>query len=139
MSLQWQDIVLEKGPLEKTSCECCGGTTLTIEGDLFHAKEWLSFYMVRQSPNHPEAYPVFRFGIGDWSEDAQSDARWIFEAEHDPVLEGFRILDMSGYVEGLTYTPLCREDIIGTPYAETIFAMLDAVFMKEPRLEDLRA
>ena len=137
MTVAWQDIVLEEGPLEKTPCDCCGQTTFTVEGNLLHDDNWLAFYTVRFNPKHLDAYPVFTIGTGDWSDTADASNRWFFGAEYNAVSEGFRLIDLKTEDTQKAYVPLNRDDIIGSPFAPEAFAMLDAIFMGDARLKDI--
>ena len=46
--------------------------------------------------------------------------------------------DFLGDPETVDAIHLSREDVIGQPFSHEAFALLDAVFMKESRLEFLR-
>ena len=38
----------------------------------------------------------------------------------------------------LAGTALKRDDVIGTPFAQTVFAIVDAIFVKDERIEEIR-
>ena len=138
MTQAWERLRVVEGSCEVTQCDCCGQDTWQVNGDI-EALEgaWIAFYWVRFSPAHPEAYPVFRFGTGDWRDSAQDDARWVFGVEYDQEQSGVRLMDLSQERGDVRATYLDRADVIDTPFAQEAFAMFDAVFMGDRRLESL--
>ncbi|MDR5652302.1 hypothetical protein [Ruixingdingia sedimenti] len=135
MTLAWQDIRLEEGDIHQTPCDCCGTTTSRIEGELFAPAGWLAFYALRFAAGHRDHGVLFQIGTGDWSS-GDPAARQLFRAVYDPAAEGFRITDMPQDT-GANATALSRADILGTPFAPRAFAMLDAIFMHDSRLQGM--
>ncbi len=135
MTLNWTDITLQTDGLEKTPCDCCGATTIEYRGDLHHKDDWIAFYWVRLSEGHPEALPIFHIGTGNWAEGSKKDERRIFGSEYNPESEGFRIMDLSKESDLAIW--LDRKDVVDTDFAQSAFAMLDAIFMRDERLKDL--
>lgn len=137
MTLNWEEIAVQPNGLEKTPCDCCGKTTIEYRGDLYHKEDWMAFYWVRMSEAHPEALPTFHIGTGNWAQGAKKDKRWIFGSEYDIKSQGFRIMDLAKGSDLATW--LDRKDVIGTDFAQQAFSMLDAIFMRDERLKDLRS
>lgn len=137
MSLAWQDIRIEEGAVTSTPCDCCGTRTLVVEGDLIASEGWLAFYTARFTEGHRSNGIAFQIGTGTWSEDTAARDRWLFRAIFDPAENSFMIVDTPPDT-GIVATALRRDDIIGSPFAAEAFAMLDAIFMKDNRLEVIR-
>ena len=135
----WQSVIVEELEAETTNCDCCGETTTSLQGDLLVNTDRIGFYYVNFTRAHPEQAPEFRIGTGNWSETARKSDRWVFSALYHPSIQGFEVQDLSGDAEAVNATYLKREDIIGRPFVNEAFALLDAIFMKESRLEFLRA
>lgn len=121
-----------------TSCDCCGGTTLRLTGDLRDAAGWLAFYSVRYTPTHPDPMAEFTLGYGDWTAEAPRDRRWVFGATWSVSHRAFMLRDLSAAPTTVDAIHLDRADILGTPFAADAFAMLDAVLLHDARLEDLQ-
>jgi len=140
MSLTWEDIDVEGSKEERTPCECCGKWTIEVRGDLLKSNEWIAFYWVRFAQGHPESSPTIHCGTGDWSESAADDQRWLFGVEYNLEAKGFHLLDLRiDHEQALpNYTALNRDEILGTQFAQDAFAMIDAIWMKDPHLEELR-
>ena len=52
----------------------------------------------------------------------------------------FGVVDAEAEPEGTPPAPrvLSRAQVVGQPIAEEVFAIADAIFMKDPRLEEIR-
>ena len=138
MSVAWQAIDVLEGPATNTICACCGNTTAMLQGDLYAEEDWLGFYYIWLTPKCVERPPLFRLGTGDWSDEAPTEERWIFEVEYYSQTNSFMIGNVSERCLKVRATCLDRADIVGTAFASEAFAMIDAVFMKENRLESIR-
>lgn len=139
MTLVWEDLRILETDFESTPCDCCGKNTVQINGDIEDAKgQWIAFYWVRYAEGHPELDPVFRFGTGNWSEEATAEQRWCFGLAYNKDSGGARLLDLSSERGDVKAIYLDRDDILGSSFAAEAFAMWDAVFMKDSRLDDLR-
>ena len=136
MTIRWEHIDVRKDGLEKTPCDCCGKTTLVIEGDLYRQDAWIGFYWVRMAEGHPEQLPTFHIGTGNWAEEARSEDRWVIAVEYSKDAEGFRAIDVPN--DGSTATFLKRDEWISTDFASEAVAILDAIYMKDDRLAELR-
>ncbi|MGD1924234.1 MAG: hypothetical protein ACFB03_08590 [Paracoccaceae bacterium] len=135
----WQSILIEELEAEETLCDCCGQTTTSLQGDLLVEDGWIGFYFVNFTRAHLEHSPNFRVGLGNWSEEADTRDRWIFSADYHPNLNAFTILDHLGETTTVDAVHLSREDIVGQPFSHEAFALLDAIYLKESRLEFLRS
>ncbi|MEO1795887.1 MAG: hypothetical protein AAFR53_02590 [Pseudomonadota bacterium] len=139
MSLDWEAIMLDEGSVTRTPCDCCRATTTSVEGDIEGPDGWIGFYTVRFSAGHLDRVVIFQVFTGDWSEGASSSNRWCFWAEFSLEQQGFCVLDPVDDEQPKSFTALKRADIIGSPFAPEAFAMLDAIYMKDSRLEPIRS
>ncbi|WP_425098837.1 hypothetical protein [Tropicibacter sp. S64] len=138
--VRWEDISVEEtGPVERTQCDCCRAETLQATGDLQSGEEWLGFFSVRWSdPRGEDHPPLFTVYVGDWSEAGTPDQRWAIRSYWRDT--GLGLDDWSSEERaGITgFTPLDRADLLDTPFAATYWAMIDAIIMKDGRLEHFR-
>jgi len=135
MTLDWEAITVFETEKQETPCDCCRETTVTLHGDLEQSGDWLAFYMARFTASHTGVGPHFRVLTGDWSDNAPTTSRWIFEAELNIEAQGFMLLDTSKHAGSISAIHLDRNDILNTPFAAEAFAMLDAIYMKDSRLK----
>lgn len=136
--IAWEDIVLEEDDeIERTRCDCCRGVTTRITGYLWADNDMLGWYSATFSEHGATHPPVITHYVGDWSEGAARDARWGMRVLWHA--KGCTLLDWDDDRRaGITsFTPLDRGDVIGTPYADHLWAMTDAVIMKDTRLREV--
>lgn len=130
----WDSIEVKETDTERALCDCCRSVTITANGDLFHLSSCLGFYSVRfsESSEHP---PVISIWTGDWSENAQQDTRWGARAVWYP--EGCGLLDWTKEEKSSisSFTPLDRDEVLKTNFADEFWTMIDAIIMKNSRLE----
>ncbi|AZV77483.1 hypothetical protein EBB79_05975 [Parasedimentitalea marina] len=77
---------------------------------------------------------------GDWNEDAAPNSRWATRISVDLADKaGCSLMDWSqADLNGITmFTPLNRNDVLNTEYAPQLWACVDAILMKESRLEHM--
>ena len=133
----WQSIAVTEGDVEQTLCDCCRTTTTRASGDLSNATEFLGWYDVtfgRDFTRHP---PLLRIYVGDWSENGSSDTRWGMRVFWHS--EGCELVDRNDEEKDEidAFTPLGRDDILNTPFSHELWAMTDAIIMKDSRLQEL--
>ena len=137
MTLAWEDITVVAGQITRIPCDCCNTTTTVLRGDLEHGATWIGFYDVRFTDGHSDVFPIFQVYTGDWSQGAPKESRWCFGADFNAALGGFMLRDTSEDVFHIDATTLDRSDILGSPFAAEVFAMLDAIIMKDSRLQEI--
>lgn len=137
--MDWQSISLEEGETQRTLCDCCRKTTTEALGDLSIGTRYLGWYTARFSEDQLEHPPLLTIYTGDWSENAPINSRWgIRTIWHS---EGCELLDWSQDDRNRikSFTPLGREDVLSTPFAAEYWAMVDAIIMKDSRLQELHS
>ena len=136
--MNWEEIALTEDGVQRTPCDCCGTTTVEVTGDLFLDGAQIAFYTARWTEGHRDVV-LLKLWTGDWSEEGVPSDRYAMRVEWRA--EGCRLMeaDEADRAAHRTCTLLGREDLIGSDYAETVWAMVDSVAMKDRRLKGLPA
>jgi hypothetical protein len=121
-------------------CDCCGNRTIRIWGWLHKPDATVAAYFVswtEQKPDHGASVDLI---FGDWGDGADSTRRTHAYVRYDRLAEhgSFMVQDASEEMITLAAQKLAREDVIGTPIASFIFSMLDAIWLGDDRLYELR-
>lgn len=143
MSLRWQEVVVIPEAEEEVPCDCCRLPARRAEGRLLHREEEIGRFSVRWRPGVPEHPARHVLYLGDWSgrsaeaRPAVAAADYLGGTDH-----GFRLRDDTpAILRSLgPWRPrfIRRGDAIGLPLGERLFAMLDAIHVKDPRLREIR-
>lgn len=143
LHIQAGDLIAE--PLEEhmSTCECCGGISHQVSGYL-HLKDagTLASYFMQWTPGAPLAtHPAnFDLIVGPWGEDEEEGplsrcavALIHFQGENGPAV---MVIDAQQRpaATGLAKIIAERSDVIGTPFANSVFAMYDAALLQDHRL-----
>lgn len=126
-----------------TFCDCCGTATRTVNGYAFDELGARATYFVRWTEDHvAHSGAEFDLVIGEWGGAPVSKRVAISLAYRlTDTGPGFMIVDArdrSGS-DGLAGRKLKREEVIGTPLATEVFAIIDAVWLQDSRIFGLRA
>lgn len=142
---QWEDFSLEQSDQSGGHCDCCGKETVRVNGDVFHGEEFVSIYTVAWTKGQRSHGAEFSFIFGGWGEGTTPMDRSVilldFYCSHERGF-GFGIADdvlqRRGNLKEFASNSLDRDALIGSPFASYLFAVSDAVYMKETRLDELR-
>ena len=131
----WQDISITEHETEQVLCDCCRKTTIRGSGELTDGAEFLGWYDLSFGEDMPDHPPLLSIYVGDWSESGAPEKRWGMRVVWHS--EGCQLLDWEeGETTGIeNYTPLGREAVLGTGFESELWAMTDAIIMKDSRLE----
>lgn len=135
----WRSITVEEGETERIHCECCTDITTQAIGNLFKGSDFIGWYSATFASDRDKHPPKIMIYVGDWTEAGKPNARWgmniIWQAD------GCMLLDWEPdqLAEINAFTPLGRDDILNTQFASDMWAMTDAIIMKDSRLEGLHA
>jgi hypothetical protein len=142
--MRWQEIVVIPEVEEPTTCDCCGRPARRAEGRLTRHEAPLARFTVRwcpDDPGHPARHVLY---LGDWQRrggmqggPAVAAADYRGGAGHGFYLRD----DAPQLLKSLKpWRPhfIRRQDAIGQPLGERLFAMLDAIHVKDPRLQEIR-
>lgn len=124
-------------------CPHCGHRTSRVWGYVYQFDAAIAAYYVEWTPLHPERDATFDLIVGKWGEDAQA-------ADCQAVSVDFRVLETGPAFmvqnaatrpigsSALASAALDRNDVIGTPVADVVFAVCDLVYLADPRIAELR-
>ena len=143
MSLRWQEVVVIPEAEEDGPCECCGFPARRAEGLLLHREAEAGRFSVRWRPgvaDHPARHILY---LGNWSSRSIEDGPAVAAADYRGGEDHGFILrdDTPQLLKALKpWRPrfIRRHDAIGQPLGERLFAMLDAIHVKDPRLQEIR-
>lgn len=143
MSLRWQEVVVIPEDDEAVRCDCCDAPARRAEGRLLHREAEIGRFSVLWRPGVPEHAARHVLYLGDWTRGRAEARPEVAAADYwggaDP---GFRLRDDTpALLRALgPWRPrfIRRADAIGQPLGERLFAMLDAIHVKDPRLQEIR-
>ena len=136
-------ITIEKGIEQPpTRCDCCGRATRALNGYASDELGALATYLVRWTDGHVlENGANFDFIIGEWG-GAPASNRVAVSVQYRILDSGpaFMIIDATD--RGISTSPmvgesLTRAEVIGTPLAKEVFAIVDAIWLQDERIRDL--
>jgi hypothetical protein len=124
-------------------CECCGNMTSRVWGYVYEDETSLAVYYVEWTPGHDEAGAAFDLILGKWGDEATAADRWASSLEFRNIESGasFRVVDASKRwiaKSSLIGRVLDRDEIIGRPVADEIFAICDAIYDCDPRIDEVK-
>ncbi|HEX4320866.1 MAG TPA: hypothetical protein VHZ52_08190 [Acidobacteriaceae bacterium] len=125
-------------------CECCGNVTSRVWGYINRQDEGIAAYFVEWTPGHASNQANFDLIIGKWGEEAEASDRQAVALEFRKLESGpaFRVIDAKERPvasNSLVSKALDRASVIGTPLAESVFAICDLIFLEDSRISELRA
>ena len=143
-SLDWRMLEIEQtGSNEHGPCDCCGNMSQTVWGFIHSPQEALAAYYVHWTPDNPNHGAHFDLMIGKWGNNTTELDRKAISLEYR-VIEGqgaFMVIDAANRPVAdspLIDKTLRRDEVIGKPIAQTVFALVDAVFIKDQRIQEIR-
>jgi hypothetical protein len=137
-------IVEPDGETESGPCSCCGTRTKTLWGFIHRGDETIAAYFVSWTLGHKQRDgATFEFIIGEWTDESTADDRQLVALAYrmTPKGAGFMVIDAKKRGTGdddLASKALRRDEVIGTPLADDVFALGDAVCLNDRRLTQLQ-
>jgi hypothetical protein len=124
-------------------CDCCGRTSKTIWGNLSANDRTLAVYYVRWTVDAPEHNPSIDLLVGEWGDGANAQNRVLVSLLFQPSANGgaFMIVDGQGRLadsRDLCARALRRAEVVGTPLAQEVFGLVDAIWLTEPRIAEVQ-
>lgn len=125
-------------------CACCGSASKTIWGDLSNQDGTVAVYFVHWTVDSPSYHPNIDLILGEWGEGADSEQRVLASLEFKPATDGGAFMVIDGQQRFENKKTICgrglqREEVIGTPLATEVFALVDALWISDPRLSEVKA
>lgn len=137
------DLEIELSGDKESTCDCCGKTTKRVWGFVHHPRGTVAAYYVGWTIGKQDHGAAFDLILGAWGSNAEREDRAAVALDYR-VGEGgswFRVENAVGrFLSGnqLSGHDCTREDVIGTPLAEQVFTIVDAVLWGDSRLDEVR-
>ena len=140
----WRSFEIEQIGDSTGHCDCCGFKSKRVWGNIWKNNATVGHYIVGWTEGQPDHGAAFDLVLGDWDVAAQNQDRYIVALNYRSFRDtsGFMVVDESYrvvYGSDLAATVLKRSDVVGTPLAPQVFALVDAIYMGDTRLMDVRA
>jgi hypothetical protein len=133
-SPDWREFEVQETGAAGGYCECCGTATKRVWGFVRRNAEPVGAYFVTWTRGKPDHGAKFDVVLGKWADSSAKDDRY-FVALDWRLIDGvpqFMVVDALGRGTSqnvLFGTALRRSDVIGTPLALEVFAIVDAIYM----------
>src|SRR4051812_21661400 len=142
--MQPHEITVEPGASKDSGpCSCCGNMSRTIWGNLHHAENPVAAYYVQWTLNRVDHGANFDLVVGKWGEGTTPKDRAVVAVAFRWMQNGpqFTVIDAEGRPAAkpgaLAGRALRRDQVVGTPLAADVFAMLDAIWANDRRVGEL--
>lgn len=121
-------------------CDCCGNESRCVWGMVRDGNATLAAYWMHWTVGHlTETGANLDLVLGQWGDEASADDRMIVSMVHreqqdgSPALMVIDAADRPVAKGELAHTALARTDVIGTPLAAQVFALVDAIYEQDGR------
>jgi hypothetical protein len=136
--------ILPEGQARFGPCHCCGRYTERVWGFLERSEETLAAYYVEWTPGHEDKAANFDLIVGRWGEGAEASHRRSVALEFRQLENGpaFKVIDAatrSYAASTLTGSAMSRDEVLEGDMRELVFALVDTVYLDDPRIDFLRA
>lgn len=135
-SPDWREFEIEESGTAGGHCDCCGTTTKRVWGFVRRGHEHVGAYFVGWTQGRPDHGATFDLILGKWGDSASKRDRYSTALDLY-VVEGasqFTVVDAKQRATSespLVGTHLKRSEVIGTPIAAQVFAVVDAIYMSD--------
>ncbi len=127
---------------EPIPCECCGATTRIVRGFVYREGTARAVYLACWPLDQQQTDADVAVSIGGWCDADQSPRKLVAlslrQLENGPA---FMVVDAAETPWGDEETlgePMGRSEVIGTPLANEVFAILDAAALQDERVKGWR-
>jgi hypothetical protein len=129
------------GSKELSPCTCCGEITRRVWGYVHRGASTEAAYFVEWTQGKKHG-ANFDFIVGEWGEGAERWGRVAVSLEYRRTDRGpeFMVIDSadrSVAESELVGRALSRADVIGTPLADQVFALVDVIWVSDVRIREL--
>jgi hypothetical protein len=121
-------------------CPCCGGKTRVVRGFVYKDDVAHAVYLARWAPSRPKHGATVLVVLGDWSEGSSPADRVAIalDAREHQGGPAFMVVDAdkTDFARDAGLGRMAkREEIVGTPYAQEAFDVVDAVAAVDRRVK----
>ena len=129
---------------EIASCGCCGNASRTVWGHVNHGEPIVAAYFVQWTIGRPDHGANFDLILGPWGEESSARDRQAISLVYRNSPEGseFMVIDADNRPvaqSDLASKALSREEVISTDLAAHTFAILDAIWLQDTRIDEVRS
>ena len=126
------------------TCSCCGRQSKTIWGDVSQGENTVAVYYVQWTVGAPAHRPNVDLVLGAWGDHANPDQRVLVSLLFNPAKDGGSFMVIDGTDRPANKPELCsrgllRTEVVGTPLATKVFEIVDAIWLSEPRVLEVKA
>ena len=140
------DLVIEPtGAKDLGPCSCCGDNSRTVWGFVHRGAAAEAAYFVQWTLGQIDRHGAhFDLVLGAWGDGTTRDDRYAVSLELRRTSDGpsFMVIDAGerDISHGdLAHRGLSREAVVGTPTAKQAFEIIDAIWLQDERLAEMRA
>ncbi len=149
LALMVRDMVKEADPRQfvveemgesSGHCDCCGNESRCVWGMVHAENATIAAYWMHWTVGHlSEPGANLDLVLGQWGDEASADDRMVVSMLHREQQDGgpaLMVIDAADrpVVKGeLARTALARIDVVGTPLATQVFALVDAIYEQDGR------
>lgn len=130
------------GEFDTGSCDCCGDYSRQVTGNVWSSEHTIAVYFVHWSIGRiVERGAHVDLILGSWGEAASRKDRMVVRLDHRLLDDapGVMVIDatLANGLHAVAARALMRKEIIGTPLANRIFEIYDAILAQDARLAPL--
>jgi hypothetical protein len=136
--------IIPEAEKESDPCACCGGVTKRVWGYLLREEVMQAAFFVEWTQGQVRRHEAFfDLIVGRWGDGTTAEDRVAVSLEMRVMEEGpqFMVVDAGVREVGksdLVSAVFGRDQVIGTPLAEVVFGMVDAVWVGDERIAEVR-
>jgi hypothetical protein len=135
--------VAEAGDQESGPCECCGNMSRTAWGYVSdESYSPVAAYYVHWTLGRPDHGANFDLIVGAWGEGTTADDRVGVSLVYRLDQRSFMVIDAASRPfskdQTLFSRSLRREEVVGTDFAARLYGMVNAVWLGDSRISDVR-
>ncbi|HJU69777.1 MAG TPA: hypothetical protein VJ650_16165 [Gemmatimonadaceae bacterium] len=139
--LDWRKLKVEPTGAKEHACGCCGSVSRTVWGLVHGEAATLAAYFVSWVPGNQAHDASFDLVVGRWGDDTSARDRQAVSLAYRASAGSFMVVDAATRPVNnpqVAATALLRDEVVGHPIGEQVFAITDAIFEKEERIEEIR-
>lgn len=123
-------------------CDCCGHESRVVWGEIDNGDTICVVYRVRWTVNHVHDLGAhFDIILGEWGDGTSPADRTVALLEHRLFANGPAVMVIDAKLgrglDGVAAHALARAEVIGTPIADNLFAIYDAIVLQDSRVTAL--
>jgi hypothetical protein len=124
-------------------CPHCGQMTKRVWGYAYQSEQAIAAYFVEWTPLHEPLDAIFDLIVGQWGDETDASNRRAVSVafrmlESGPSFMVQNAKERKVASSELISNALSRQEVLGTPLADTVFGIIDLIYLADPRLTELR-